>query len=740
MAFQPPVPDQVNAANSSTSPLVSLAVTGASYSGSSLVLTGAWTGGGSSAYVGLTFYVSGFTSAGVGNNSTNAGFVCTASSAGSITLTVVGGYNGFTGAPTAAQMFIGTSVDATVSPVSSVTMFAISDQASVPYGAMIQWSQDNTNWLDHIQAATATAAESCVVSDKVRARYFRIVYISSATQSYFRLQTLVSYTNTSGTVRDLDTAVWGDDEAQLVRSVGTGAPVAATSAATSSAYRTVAVDFYGNQQVAIGGGAADAFGRLRVAEPVSLFNATFEYDAQPLIMQTLTTLSSTVVKTSGESSLTLSTGTTAIGSTAINQTKAYFRYQPGKSQQIIMTGILGAQKTNVRSEIGYGDASNGVFFRMDGSAGACLVQRSGVPGISVGVIPAISLAAGGTGYAVGDTGTISTGGANATYKVIAVAGGVASYIVLTGGGTGYSTGVGVATATGGAQPGAGTGLTVNVLNETVITQANWNIDTMNGSGNPQTNPSGVSLNLADTQIFQIDMQWLGVGRVRYGFVVNGVWCLAHQIYNANLIAVPYMNTACLPCRAMVTNTGTAASTTTMKQICMAVASEGGATDPISYRFSASNARGGVSVSGTAFIPIISISPILLWNGFASAVSQNRAKISVLGIDVCNSSTAGAQWQLIYNPTLTGASFNPYGLTNSAVNVDIAASETSGGVVVASGFVQGGGHSEVEIDLSNVNLPLTLDITGLIPDIYTLACLSISGTVSINASISWKEER
>jgi len=173
---------------------------------------------------------------------------------------------------------------------------------------------------------------------------------------------------------------------------------------------------------------------------------------------------------------------------------------------------------------------------------------------------------------------------------------------------------------------------------------------------------------------------------------------------------------------------------------MAVASEGGATDPISYRFSASNARGGVSVSGTAFIPIISISPIPLWNGFAPAVSQNRAKISVLGIDVCNSSTAGAQWQLIYNPTLTGASFNPYGLTNSAMNVDIAASGTAGGVVVASGFVQGGGHSEVEIDLSNVNLPLTLDITGLIPDIYTLACLSISGTVSINASISWKEER
>src|SRR5208282_2258391 len=263
MAYQPPVPDAINAANSSTAALISLAVTGASYSGSSLVLTGAWAGGGSSAYVGFVFWVAGFTGAATGNNSTGAtGFTCTASSAGSVTLTVTGGYNGFAGTPVASQMFIGTAVDCTTSPVSAISMFAISDKQSLTNGVQLQWSQDNTNW-DKVQDVTAYANNCAFVSDKVRGRYFRVVYINgSTTQTYFRLQTLTSGTNTSGTVRDLDTNVGGDDEAQLVRAIITGvASLGTPPNLTTGVYTQVVTDVYGSQQVVIGGQAADAFGR-----------------------------------------------------------------------------------------------------------------------------------------------------------------------------------------------------------------------------------------------------------------------------------------------------------------------------------------------------------------------------------------------------------------------------------------------------------------------------------------------
>lgn len=80
-----------------------------------------------------------------------------------------------------------------------------------------------------------------------------------------------------------------------------------------------------------------------------------------------------------------------------------------------------------------------------------------------GAIATSSLGAGGAGYVANDTGTITTGNADATYKVLTVgAGGAVLTYQITAPGTGYTTGNGQATATGGAQPGVGVGFTVNV--------------------------------------------------------------------------------------------------------------------------------------------------------------------------------------------------------------------------------------------------------------------------------------
>ena len=64
-------------------------------------------------------------------------------------------------------------------------------------------------------------------------------------------------------------------------------------------------------------------------------------------------------------------------------------------------------------------------------------------------------------YAANDTGIISGGGGDALYKVLTVSSGAVATLSLTYGGTGYSTATAVATTTGGAQPGTGTGLTLN---------------------------------------------------------------------------------------------------------------------------------------------------------------------------------------------------------------------------------------------------------------------------------------
>jgi hypothetical protein len=83
-------------------------------------------------------------------------------------------------------------------------------------------------------------------------------------------------------------------------------------------------------------------------------------------------------------------------------------------------------------------------------------------GAITGIISTAGITAAGSGYAANDTGTITTGNKNATYKVLTVSTGAVATFSITFGGSGYSVATGQATAVGGAQPGAGTGFTVNV--------------------------------------------------------------------------------------------------------------------------------------------------------------------------------------------------------------------------------------------------------------------------------------
>lgn len=91
------------------------------------------------------------------------------------------------------------------------------------------------------------------------------------------------------------------------------------------------------------------------------------------------------------------------------------------------------------------------------------IQLTALELYNTGPILTTTLGAGGTGYAINDTGSITTGNGDATYKVLTVGalGAVATY-AITFPGTEYSTGAGQATATGGAQPGVGINFTVNV--------------------------------------------------------------------------------------------------------------------------------------------------------------------------------------------------------------------------------------------------------------------------------------
>jgi hypothetical protein len=122
----------------------------------------------------------------------------------------------------------------------------------------------------------------------------------------------------------------------------------------------------------------DAFGRLRVSAPVSLWTSEFQYNKHPLFFDEVVATGGTVTHLPNESAVSLAV-TTSSGSKAIMQTFEYFRYQPGKSQVIAMTFVADAQQADTDMRIGYFDDENGFFLELDGLV-VNMVRRSKTSG------------------------------------------------------------------------------------------------------------------------------------------------------------------------------------------------------------------------------------------------------------------------------------------------------------------------------------------------------------------------
>jgi len=142
-----------------------------------------------------------------------------------------------------------------------------------------------------------------------------------------------------------------------------------------------------------------------------------------------------------------------------------------------------------------------------------------------------------------------------------------------------------------------------------VRQDAWNVDRLNPAYG--LNPSGYTLYPNRTQIMFADVEWLGVGSVRVGFVINGAYQICHIFNHANQPGNTkvYMTTATLPIRYEITNTANTTSVSQMTQICSTVISEGGfqLTGSGNPR-AASHAIGSPRVlpNDNSFLPVISI--------------------------------------------------------------------------------------------------------------------------------------
>ena len=398
--------------------------------------------------------------------------------------------------------------------------------------------------------------------------------------------------------------------------------------------------------VEITGTNLDAFGRMRVSNPFTLFDSSHRYSDNNLWASSITgTAAATFSADEGLVNLTVGT---ASGDKIIRETIKVFSYQPGKSLLVMSTFVLGDAKANLKQRVGYYGADNGIYFERDGTTNY-MVERSSV------------------------TGSVTN---------------------------------------------------------TRVAQANWNQDPLDGTG-----PSGLTLDASKAQILYMDVEWLGLGTVRTGFIINGQFVPAHNFNHANLVTTTYITTASLPLRYEMENTGATASTSTLKQVCSTVISEGG------YQLAGAQQSIGTAINAprtlttaATFYPVISIR---LKTARLDGIVILTA-LSLLGI----TNNANYQWQVIASGTTTGGTWVSAG-TNSCVEYNItgASFATGTGRILAGGYFQGSNQGSSTIDILKEALfsfQLERQPFTATPYELTLVCTSGSNGDQVLASLDWEE--
>jgi len=269
------------------------------------------------------------------------------------------------------------------------------------------------------------------------------------------------------------------------------------------------------------------------------------------------------------------------------------------------------------------------------------------------------------------------------------------------------------------------------LVDTPVAQASWNVDPMNGSG-----PSGIILDFTKAQILFMDLEWLGVGTVRIGFVIDGNFHVCHKFQHANLITSTYITTASLPLRYEITNTTATSGASTLKQICSTVLSEGG------YQLNGLQQAVGIpvttpttlAVAGT-FYPVLSI---------RLKTSPNRLDAIVIStaISIMATISGDYNWQVISSGTTTGGTWVD-APNNSSVQYNIDGTSFTGGRILASGFFSVSNQGSTQVDILKEALFKTqLERNGLTGTPFELTIVVASnvggGGGAILASMDWEE--
>lgn len=260
--------------------------------------------------------------------------------------------------------------------------------------------------------------------------------------------------------------------------------------------------------------------------------------------------------------------------------------------------------------------------------------------------------------------------------------------------------------------------------ETRVPQADWNVDKLDGSG-----PSDIVLDPSKVQILFSEYEWLGAGSVKVGFAIDGYFITAHQFNHANYIDRVYMTTATLPVRFEIQNTGATASSSTLKQICVSIISNGGYDKKTIPHIITRSTPTSV---GTSPEPIVSI-----------RMASGRTDSVIIPSEINALPTTDDTFiiRIYKNATIVGGTWELE--PNGNVERNTTATSMSGGTIVGEYYFSSTKQSTASLDIANIaNFQMQLGRTnassvgGPVSDTFTVSAQVLSGTGDVIGSLSY----
>ncbi len=259
-----------------------------------------------------------------------------------------------------------------------------------------------------------------------------------------------------------------------------------------------------------------------------------------------------------------------------------------------------------------------------------------------------------------------------------------------------------------------------------VTQSNWNGDKFDGTGD-----SGVTIDVTKGNIFWLDVEWLGVGDVRTGFFIDGKPVVAHTFYNTNKNSTTYMTTACLPLRYEIENTTGQTGSSTMRQICSTILSEGG-YEGFSRRYNVTHSGPTphtLTTAGTQY-PLIALR--MAPDRLDSIIVPSN--ISVAIEPGTNNKPLVVQYRILLNPTLTGNTWITH--FNGNVQYNVTATGVTGGTDIIGGYISSSGTLDVS-SINDFNFQIGRTQLG-VSDTFVLVLVPTENGTQGYTDLSWFE--